>query len=118
IKITIASPSDIIIITDNEELPSLELGSLRPRRAPRRDYSYRDFKSIIVELVANKTDTTLSRKRKRTETKEPSTLENAFKELRGAVSHKIQRLQEKNRILRDELYQERERHQKTEEELS
>ncbi|KAJ5200380.1 hypothetical protein N7472_005584, partial [Penicillium cf. griseofulvum] len=92
IKITIVSPSDTIIITDNEELLSLELGSLRPRRAPRYNYSYRDFKSIIVELVANKTDTILLYKCKRTETKEPSTLENAFKELRGAVSYKIQRL--------------------------
>ncbi|KAJ5960722.1 uncharacterized protein N7479_007872, partial [Penicillium vulpinum] len=68
------SPSDTIIITDNEELLSLELGSSRPRRAPRCDYSYRDFESIIVESVANKTDTTLSRKYKRTETKELSTL--------------------------------------------
>ncbi|KAJ5188369.1 hypothetical protein N7472_007383, partial [Penicillium cf. griseofulvum] len=67
------SPSDTIIITDNEELLSLELGSLRPRRAPRCDYSYRDFKSIIVESVANKTDIILSRKRKRTKTKEPKT---------------------------------------------
>jgi hypothetical protein len=74
IKITIVSPFNTIIITDNEELLSLELGSLRPRRAPRRDYSYRDFKSIIVELVANKTDITLLRKRKRTETKELSIL--------------------------------------------
>lgn len=69
-----ASPSDTIIITDDEELPSLEPGSSRPRRAPRRDYSYRDFESMIVESVADETDTTPSRKRKRTETKEPSTL--------------------------------------------
>ncbi|KAJ5630661.1 uncharacterized protein N7484_010761, partial [Penicillium longicatenatum] len=44
--------------------------------------------------------------------------DNAFKELRKTVSHKMQRLQEKNRMLRDELRQEKERHQKTEEELS
>ena len=44
--------------------------------------------------------------------------DNAFEELRKAVSHKMQRLQEKNRVLRDELRQERERHQKTQEELS
>ncbi|KAJ5971818.1 uncharacterized protein N7479_001736 [Penicillium vulpinum] len=113
-----ASPSDTIIITDDEELPSLEPGSSRPRRVPRLDYCYRDFESMIVESVADETDTIPSRKRKRTETKEPSTLENAVEELRGAVSHKMQRLQDKNRILRDELRQERERHQKTQEELS
>ncbi|KAJ5358326.1 uncharacterized protein N7496_010739 [Penicillium cataractarum] len=102
-----ASPSDTIIITDDEELLSLELGSSRPRRAPRRDYSYRELENMIVEAV-DVTETTLSRKRKRTETKEPSALDNAFEELRKAVSHKMQRLQEKNRKLRDELRQERE----------
>jgi rubrerythrin len=44
--------------------------------------------------------------------------DDAFEELRKTVSHKMQRLQEKNRMLRDELRQERKRHQKTEEELS
>jgi hypothetical protein len=44
--------------------------------------------------------------------------DNAFEELRKAVSHKMQRLQEKNRTLRDELRQERERNQNTEAELS
>lgn len=68
------NPSNTIIITDNEELLSLELGSSRPRRVPYRDYSYRDFKSIISEVVDKEADTTLSRKRKRIETKEPSTL--------------------------------------------
>ena len=63
-----ASPSDTIVITDDEELSSLEARS-RPRRAPRRDYSYRDFESMIVE-----DEMTPSRKRKRTETKEPSAL--------------------------------------------
>jgi hypothetical protein len=62
-----SSPSDTIIITDDEELPSLEASSSRPRTASRRDYSYRDF-----EAVNNAADTT-PRKRKRTET-EPSTL--------------------------------------------
>jgi hypothetical protein len=68
------SLSDTIIITDDEELLSLELGSSRPRRAPCRDYSYRNFENIIVEVVDDETETTLSRKRKRTETKEPSAL--------------------------------------------
>jgi hypothetical protein len=72
-KIKMASPSDTIIITDDEELPSLEPGSSRPRRAPRRDYSYREFENMIVKAV-DETETTPSRKRKRTETKEPSTL--------------------------------------------
>jgi hypothetical protein len=69
-----ASPSNTIIIADDEEFAGLEAGSSRPRRAPRRDYSYRDFESMIVEAVDGETDTTPSRKRKRTETKEPSAL--------------------------------------------
>ena len=69
-----ASHSNAIIIADDEELPSLEPGSSRPRRAPRRDYSYREFETLIVEAVDNETDTTPSRKRKRTETKEASAL--------------------------------------------
>lgn len=63
-----SSPSDTIIITDDEELPSLEEVSSRLRRASRRDYSYRAF-----QAVNNEADTTPSRKRKSTET-EPSTL--------------------------------------------
>jgi hypothetical protein len=73
-KITMANPSNPIIIADDEELPSLEPGSSRPRRVPRRDYSYRDFESMVGEAVDEEADTTPSRKRKRTETKEPSTL--------------------------------------------
>jgi hypothetical protein len=69
-----ASPSDTIIITDDEQLPSPEPGSSRPRRAPRRDYSYREFENMINEAVNDETETTPSRKRKRTETKEPSLL--------------------------------------------
>ena len=73
-KITMASPSDTIIIADDEELPILESGSSRPRRAPRRDYSYPNFENMIVESVDEEADTTLSRKRRRTKTKEPSAL--------------------------------------------
>ncbi|KAJ5456023.1 uncharacterized protein N7458_004287 [Penicillium daleae] len=72
---------------------------------------------MIGEAVDEEVDTTLLRNRKRTETKEPSTLDNAFKELQKAVSYEIQRLREKNRILRDKLLQEREKQQKTQEEL-
>jgi hypothetical protein len=68
-----ASPSNAIIIPDDEE-PSLEPGSCRSRRVPRCDYSYRDFELKIAEAVDNDADATPSRKRKRTETKEPSTL--------------------------------------------
>jgi hypothetical protein len=68
------SPSNTIIIADDNKFVGLELGSLRPRRVPRRDYSYRNFESIIVEVVDGETDKTLSRKRKRTETKELSAL--------------------------------------------
>ena len=67
-----ASPSDTIVIDDDEEIHRLEPGSLRPRRGPRRDYRYRDFESMIVESNADKADTTPSRKRKRTKTKELS----------------------------------------------
>ncbi|KAF9882691.1 hypothetical protein FE257_005523 [Aspergillus nanangensis] len=112
------TPSSTIIITDDEELPRLEPDSSRPRWVPRGGYSYQDFESSIVEAVDGETDTTPSRKRKRNETKEPSALDNALEEVRRTVSHEIQRLQEKNRILRDELLQERKNHKKTEEELS
>ena len=66
------SPSDTIVIDDNEEIYRLEPGSLYPRRGLRRDYRYRDFESIIVELNADKADTIPLRKRKRTEIKELS----------------------------------------------
>jgi hypothetical protein len=39
-QITMASPSNTTIIADDEELLSLEPISSRPRKAPRRDYSY------------------------------------------------------------------------------
>jgi hypothetical protein len=63
-----SSPSDTIIITDDEELPSLEAGSSRPRRASRRDYSYQELESMVLKAVDNEVDAILSRKRKRTET--------------------------------------------------
>ncbi|KAJ5117394.1 hypothetical protein N7448_011026 [Penicillium atrosanguineum] len=69
-----AIPSNTIVIADDEELPRLEPGSLRPQRAPRRNYSYQDFESIIIESVNAEADTTPSRKRRGTETKEPSVL--------------------------------------------
>lgn len=68
-----ASPADTIIITDDEELPGHETSSPRPQRAPRRDYSYRDFESMIVDAVEGEVDMT-PRKRKRTEMKESSAL--------------------------------------------
>ena len=68
------SPSETPIIIDDEELPGLEADILRTRRAPRRDYSYRDFENMIVDAVDNETDTTSSRKRKRTGTKKASAL--------------------------------------------
>ncbi|KAJ5318556.1 hypothetical protein N7476_004976, partial [Penicillium atrosanguineum] len=113
-----AIPSNTIVIADDEELPRLEPGRLRPQRASRRDYSYQDFESIIIESVNAEADTTPSRKRRGTETKEPSALDNAFGGLRKALDREIQLLQEKNRMLRDEIRLEREGHQKTQEELS
>lgn len=47
---------------------NVETGSARPQRAPRRDYSNQDSESVIVEALDDETNTTLSRKRKRTET--------------------------------------------------
>jgi hypothetical protein len=73
-KIMMANPSNTIIITDDEELPGSEPGSSRPLRVPRRDYSYREFESMISEAVNKEADTAPSRKRKRTATMEPSTL--------------------------------------------
>ena len=69
-----ASPSDTIVVADDEEFPIIEPGSSRPQRAPCRDYSYREFESMIIESVTAEADTTPSRKRRRTETKDPSTL--------------------------------------------
>ena len=66
---TIASHSDAIIIADDERLPNPEPGTSRPQRGPRRDYSYPDSES-----TGNVADTAPSRKRKRTETEESSTL--------------------------------------------
>lgn len=73
-EIRMASPSDTIVIADDEEFLSLEPGSSRPQRALRRDYSYRDFESMIIESVNADANPTPSRKRRRTETKEPSAL--------------------------------------------
>jgi hypothetical protein len=67
-----ASPSDTIVIVDDEEFQSLEPGVSRPRRGPRRNYRYWDFQSVIVESNADEADTTPSRRRKRTEKKELS----------------------------------------------
>jgi hypothetical protein len=67
-----ASPSDTIVIVDDEVFQSFEPGGSRPRRGPRRDYRYQDFESVIVESNADELDTTPSRKRKRTESKKLS----------------------------------------------
>lgn len=69
---TMASHSDAIIIADDERLPNPEPGTSRPQRGPRRDYSYPDFESLV--FTDNVADTAPSRKRKRTETEESSTL--------------------------------------------
>jgi hypothetical protein len=69
-----ANPSNTITITDDDELPSNKPGSSRPLRVPRRDYSYQDFESMISEAVNEEAKTSPARKRKRTATKEPSTL--------------------------------------------
>ncbi|KAJ5981934.1 hypothetical protein N7451_012034 [Penicillium sp. IBT 35674x] len=110
-----ASPSDTIVIADEEDEP----GSSRPQRAPRRDYSYRDFEA----------DMTPPRKRRRTK-KEPSALvpvphktypshfelimdqDDAFGGLRKAIDHDIQLLQDSNQMLRDQLRLESECHQR------
>ncbi|KAJ5800702.1 uncharacterized protein N7518_002770 [Penicillium psychrosexuale] len=100
-----ASPSDTIVIDDDEEIHRLEPGSLCPRRGLRRDYRYWDFESMIVELNADKADTIPLRKCKRTEIKE-LLMDNAFEELRKAVDCDIQ-------LLQDVLYLEREAHKHT-----
>ncbi|KXG51292.1 uncharacterized protein PGRI_095530 [Penicillium griseofulvum] len=109
-----ASPSDTIVIIDEEVTQSFEPGGSRPRRGPRRDYSYQGFDSMIVETNTDEADTTPSRKRKRTKTKELS-LDINFKELRKAVDHRIKELQEKNRMFLDELHLEREAHKELQE---
>jgi hypothetical protein len=73
-KITMANPSNTIVIADDEEFPRLEPGSSRPQRVPRRDYTYRHFENMIIESVNAEANTTPSRKRRRTETKESSAL--------------------------------------------
>ncbi|CAG8091507.1 unnamed protein product [Penicillium nalgiovense] len=112
-----ASPSDTIVIVDDEIFQSFEPGDSRPRRGPRRDYRYRDFESMIIESNADEVDTTPSRKRKRTESKELS-MDNAFEELRKAVDREIQLLEEKKRMLQDQLHLEREAHKQTQGMLS
>ncbi|KAJ6001658.1 hypothetical protein N7499_008851 [Penicillium canescens] len=111
-----ASHSDAIIIADDERLPNPEPGTSRPHRGPRRDYSYPDFESMVFSDDA--ADTAPSRKRKRTETEESSTLDRAFKKLRKALDHDIQQLRQTNIILREDIRLERNGHQKTQEELS
>lgn len=65
-----ASPSDTILITDDEGLPTPEPGGSRLRQGPRRDYSYPDFESMVF----GNDGTEPSRKRKRTETEESPNL--------------------------------------------
>ncbi|CAG8908533.1 unnamed protein product [Penicillium egyptiacum] len=98
-----ASHSDTIIIADDERLPNPEPGTSRPQRGPRRDYSYPDFERVVFSDDA--ADTAPSRKRKRTETEESSTLDHAFKKLRKALDHDIQHLRKANKELREELSQ-------------
>ncbi|KAJ5793399.1 uncharacterized protein N7503_009377 [Penicillium pulvis] len=83
------SPSDTIVIADDEEVLMLKPDSSRPQRAPRRDYSYREFKSIFIELINAQADMTLSRKHRRTKAKEPSTLDDVFKGLQKAVDREV-----------------------------
>ncbi|KAJ5521452.1 hypothetical protein N7527_005567 [Penicillium freii] len=106
-----ASHSDAIIIADDKRLPKPEPGTSRPQRGPRRDYSYPDFESLV--FTDNVADTAPSRKRKRTETEESSTLDRAFKQLRKALDHDIQQLRQTNLILREDIRLERNMHQKT-----
>ncbi|KAJ5630269.1 uncharacterized protein N7484_010369 [Penicillium longicatenatum] len=103
---TTASHSDAIIIADDERLPIPEPGTSRPQKAPRRDYSYPDFKSM--DFSDDGADTEPSRKRKRTETGESSTLtraphealgcsfgeEQAQKDTKGAITAKKTGLQD------------------------
>ncbi|CAG8887486.1 unnamed protein product [Penicillium egyptiacum] len=111
-----ASRSDAIIVADDERLPNPEPGTSRPQRGPRRDYSYPDFESMVVNDDA--ADTAPSRKRKRTETEESSTLDRVFKKLRRALDHDIQQLRQSNIELREDIRLERNRRQKTQEEFS
>lgn len=66
------SRSDAIILADDERLLNPAPGSSRLQRAPRCDYSYPDVKSMV--FCDDAADTAPSRKRKRTETEESSTL--------------------------------------------
>ncbi|KAI3136912.1 hypothetical protein CBS147325_7271 [Penicillium roqueforti] len=102
-----ASYSNTIIIADDEELPNLQPGSSRPRRAPRYNYSYEDSESMFIDVADNETRL---RKRKRTEKKKPSALDNAFQLLNKEVRHKVKRLKKENRMRQDELSQEKERY--------
>ncbi|KAJ5768141.1 hypothetical protein N7533_000724 [Penicillium manginii] len=130
------SPSDTILIDDEEESTSLEPGSSRLRTGARPDYSYQKFENMIDALVDKEGDTTPSRKRRRTETDETSVFvsvshnfhaliflgliiyqENIFKKLGKTVRHKIQQLQDRTQVLQDELRQERKSHRKTQGEL-
>ncbi|OQE10097.1 hypothetical protein PENFLA_c094G05070 [Penicillium flavigenum] len=103
-----ASHSNTIIIADDEELPNLQPGSPRPRRAPRCNYSDEDSESMFIDAAD---DEGRSRKRKRTEKKKPSALDNAFQLLNKEVRHEVKRLRKKNRMRQGELRQEKERNE-------
>ncbi|KAJ5449494.1 uncharacterized protein N7458_005943 [Penicillium daleae] len=111
---TMASP---IIIVDDDEIQSPELRISRLRRGPRRDYRYLDYERVLAESIDDTTGSTSSRKRRRTETKERSTLDDAFKKLRTTFDGEITMLRERNRMLRDELRLKRNEHQKGKEVL-
>ncbi|KAJ5255839.1 hypothetical protein N7497_001549 [Penicillium chrysogenum] len=110
-----ASRSNTIIIADDEELPNLQPGGSRPRRAPRHNYNHEDSESMFIDAAD---DETRSRKRKRTEKKKPSALDNAFQLLNKEVRHEVKRLKKENRMRQDELRQEKERYQKAQADLS
>ncbi|KAJ5284892.1 hypothetical protein N7524_000198 [Penicillium chrysogenum] len=108
-----ASPSDTIVIVDDEIFQSFEPGDSRPRRGPRRDYRYRDFESMIIESNADEVDTIAQ-----TEKDRIKGADNAFEELRKAVDRETQLLEEKKRMLQDQLHLEREAHKQTQGMLS
>ncbi|KAJ5291443.1 hypothetical protein N7478_000694 [Penicillium angulare] len=114
-----ASPSDTIIITDDEELPRTEPGGSRaPRRAPRCDYTYSDYEKLFNESI-DATSTNPPRKRRRTTIDGTSSIvDNAFKKLKRTVGHEIELLQMEVGMLGSELRVEKEKRQKLQEELS
>lgn len=59
-----SNPNPIVIV-DDEESHNVDRRSLRPQRAPRRDYSYREIERLFASSADDESHIDPSHKRKR-----------------------------------------------------